>query len=117
MVLQQVLKEESLTKSALNPLLFNHLVNDIQSKRGNQRDDFSLAPMNLATHFDRLKRDFNFLRALAPVLLDGFSIGWYKEKLSTFLLQSLKAERCDFLGKKSLRRWSPFKTRIPPKEQ
>ena len=30
------------------------------------------------------------------------------------MLRSLKAERFDFGGKKSLRRWNPFKTRIPP---
>ena len=45
--------------------------------------------------------DFNFLLGLALDLLDGFSIRRYEVKsmnLSTFLLQSLKAERCDFLG-------------------
>ena len=55
--------------------------------------------MNFATHFDRLW-DFNFFRGLATNLLDGFSIGYYGEKvnLSSFLLRSLKAERWDFLG-------------------
>ena len=75
--------------------------------------------MNLATHFDRSKRDFNFLRGLPPVLLDGFSIGWHEEKRETFDLFAAKFESGAkrFSGKKSLRRRSPFKTRIPPKEQ
>ena len=33
--------------------------------------------------------------------------------LLTFMLRSLKLERCDF-GGKSPRRWNPFKTRLPP---
>ena len=41
------------------------------------------------------------LRRVAPGLLDGFSIGSYKylHESLIFLLQSLKAERCDFWGK------------------
>ena len=40
--------------------------------------------------------DLKFLRGLAPGLLDG--TGKSVQNLSTFLLRSLKAERCDFLG-------------------
>ena len=42
--------------------------------------------------------DFNFLRGLAPGLLDGFSIERYEEKRESFDLfaASLKAEWCDF---------------------
>ena len=36
-----------------NQFLFNHLFNnDIQSKKGNQQDNFWLACINLATHFE-----------------------------------------------------------------
>ena len=49
--------------------------------------------MNLATHFDRLKTvGFNFLRGLAPSLLDGFSIGWFKKKGDSFDLFAAKFE-------------------------
>ena len=57
-----VIKQWSIIKSAINQLLFNHLVNDIQSKRGNQQVSFWLAHMNLAMHFDRSKlRNLDFL--------------------------------------------------------
>ena len=57
-----VIKKWSIIKSAINQLLFNHLVNDIQSKRGNQQDSFWLAHMNLAMHFDHSKlRNLDFL--------------------------------------------------------
>ena len=57
-----VIKQWSIIKSAINQLLFNHLVNDIQSKRGNQQDSFWLAHMNLAMHFDHSKlRNLDFL--------------------------------------------------------
>ena len=39
--------------SLLHQLLINHLFNDIQSKRGNQRDGFWLARMDLATNSSR----------------------------------------------------------------
>ena len=45
--------------------------------------------------------DFDFIRVLAAVRLDGFSIGRYEENRESFdlMLRGLKAERCDFLGK------------------
>ena len=45
--------------------------------------------------------DFNFLRELAPGLLDGFSIGRYEKKRESFdpFAARFKAERCDFRGK------------------
>ena len=48
-------------------------------------------------------------------LLDGFSIGRYEEKRHFFDLFAAKFESgaMRFLGEKLLRRWSPFKTRIP----
>ena len=59
---------------------------------------------------------FNFLRGLAPGLLDGFSIGRYEEKRESFDLFAAKFETraMRFSGGKLLRRWSPFKTGIPP---
>ena len=59
---------------------------------------------------------YNFLGGLAPDLLDGFSIGRYEEKREVFDLFAAKFERgaMRFLGEKSLRRWSPFKTGTPP---
>ena len=44
--------------------------------------------------------DFNFLQGLAPVLLDGFGSEGSRRSanLSTFLLRSLKADQCNFLG-------------------
>ena len=64
----------------------------------------------LRLHFDH----FNFLRGLAPGLLDGFSIGGYEKKFESFDLFAAKFESgaMRFSGGKSLRRWSPFKTRI-----
>ena len=74
--------------------------------------------MKLATHFDRSKTvwDFNFLRGLAPDLLDGFSIGRYEEKRESFDLLAAKFEggAMRFFGGKMLRRWSLFKTKIHP---
>ena len=60
--------------------------------------------------------DFDFLRGLAPGSLDGFSIGRYEEKRECFDLNAAKFESgaMRFLGEKSLQRWNPFKTRIPP---
>ena len=58
--------------------------------------------------------DFNFLGGLAPNLLDGFLIGRYEEKRESFDLFAVKfeSEAMQFSGEKSLRGWSPFKTRI-----
>ena len=60
--------------------------------------------------------DFDFLRGLAPGRLDGFSIGRYEKNLESFDLYAEKFESraMRFGGKKSPRRWNPFKTRIPP---
>ena len=64
----------------------------------------------------RILWDFDFLRGIAPGRLDGFSIGRYENNRESFDLYAAKfesgAER--FWGEKSLRRWNPFKTRIPP---
>ena len=64
----------------------------------------------------RILWDFDFLRELAPGRLDGFSIGRYEEKRECFNLNAAKFESgaMRFSGEKSLRRWNPFKTRIPP---
>ena len=53
---------------------------------------------------------------LAPGRLDGFSIGRYEKNRKSFDLYAVKFEigAMRFLGEKSLRRWNPFKTRIPP---
>ena len=61
-------------------------------------------------------RDFDFLRGLAPGRLDGFSIGRYEKNRKSLDLYAVKFEigAMRFLGEKSLRRWNPFKTRIPP---
>ena len=48
-------KNTSISAIKAVPLGKRLLFNDIQSKRGNQRDGFWLARMNLATHFDRTK--------------------------------------------------------------
>ena len=41
------------------------------------------------THFDRQKiEDFNFLRGLAPGLLDGFSIETYEKKRESLALSA-----------------------------
>ena len=85
------------------------------------RDYFSLVRMNHATHFDRSKWNFNFLRGLAPQLylqafwmLDGFSIEWHETESIDLFAAKFESGAMRFSGKKSLRRWSPFKTRIPP---
>ena len=59
----------------------------------------------------RILWDLDFLRGLAPGRLDGFSIGRYE----SFDLNAAKFESgaMRFSGGKLLRRWSPFKTRIP----
>ena len=64
----------------------------------------------------RILWDLNFLQLLAQGYLDGFSIGRYKEKRESFYLFATKFESrmMRFLGEKSLRCWSPFKTWIPP---
>ena len=92
------------------------LFNDIQSKRGNQRDGFWLAHMNLATHSSRSNTvGFWFLWGLAPGRLDGFSIGSYEKNRESFHLYAAKFESVAmrYWGEKSLRRWNPFKTRFP----
>ena len=63
----------------------------------------------------RILWDFDFLRGLAPGRLDGFSIGRYKKNRESFDLYAAKFESgaMRFWGEKSLRRWNPFKTRIP----
>ena len=104
------------TKSSLNQLLFNHLVNNIHLKRDNQGDGFRLASMNLLRILTIQKLwDFNFLCGLVLDLLDGFLIGRFEGKLESFDLFAAKfesgAER--FSGGKLLWCWSPFKTRIP----
>jgi len=84
------------------------LFNDIQSKRGNQRDGLRITAA-------RILWDFNFLRQLAPGRLDGFSIGRYEEKRESFdhLATKFESGVMRFLGEKSLQHWSPFKTWIP----
>ena len=89
------------------------LFSDIQSKRGNQRDDFWLARVNLAMHFDRSKTvGVNLLRGLPQGLSDGFSIGSYEKiyfkKRESFNPSAAWFESGEmrFSGKKSLRRWS-----------
>ena len=64
----------------------------------------------------RILWDFDFLRGLATGRLDGFSIGRYEKNHESFDLYAAKFESraCDFGGGKLLRRWNPFKTRIPP---
>ena len=64
----------------------------------------------------RILWDFDFLRGLATGRLDGFLIGRYEKNRESFDLYAAKFESgaCDFGGGKSLRRWNPFKTRIPP---
>ena len=64
----------------------------------------------------RILWDFDFLRGLAPGRLDGFSIGRYEKNRKSFDLYAVKFEigAMRFLGEKSLPRWNPFKTRIPP---
>ena len=64
----------------------------------------------------RILWDFDFLRGLAPGRLDGFSIGRYEKNRESFELYAAKFESgaMRFWGEKSLRRWNPFKTRIPP---
>ena len=48
--------------------------------------------MNLGAHFDRSKTvGFNFLRGLAPGILDGFSIGRYEKKHESFDLFATKS--------------------------
>ena len=63
--------------------------------------------------FQSLEYCGNFLRGLAR--LDGFSIGNEKNRES-FDLYAAKFESgaMRFWREKSLRRWNPFKTRIPP---
>ena len=60
--------------------------------------------------------DFDFLRGLALGRLDGFSIGRYEKNPESFDVYAVKCESgaMRFLGEKSLRRWNPFKTLIPP---
>ena len=66
-------------------------------------------------------RSTDFLRGLAPGRFNRFSIGRYEKnrEFFTFLLESLKAERCDFFffwgggGGESPRRWNSFETRFP----
>ena len=64
----------------------------------------------------RILWDFDFLRGLAPGRLDGFLIGRYEKNRKSFDLYAVKFEigAMRFLGEKSLRRWNPFKTLIPP---
>ena len=64
----------------------------------------------------RILWDFDFLRGLAPGRLDGFSIGRYEKNHESFDLYAVKFESgaMRFLKGKLLRRWNPFKTRIPP---
>ena len=64
----------------------------------------------------RILWDFDFLRGLAPGRLDGFSIGRCEKNCESFDLYAAKFESgaMRLLGEKSLRRWIPFKTRIPP---
>ena len=64
----------------------------------------------------RILWDFDFLRGPAPGRLDGFSIGRYEKNRESFDLYAAKFESgaMRFWGEKSLRRWNPFKTRIPP---
>ena len=78
-----------------------------------KRFTFLLVPSNRKS---RILWDFNFLRQLALGCLDGFSIGRYKEKRESFDLFATEFESgtMRFLGGKSLRHWSPFKTWIPP---
>ena len=64
----------------------------------------------------RILWDFDFLRGLAPGRLDGFSIERYEKNRKSFDLYAVKLEigAMRFVGEKSLRRWNPFKTLIPP---
>ena len=48
--------------------------------------------MNLHIPAVRILWDFNFLRGLAPDILDGFSIGRYEEKREVFDLFAAKFE-------------------------
>ena len=64
----------------------------------------------------RILWDFDFLRGLALGRLDGFSVGRYEKNRKSFDLYAAKFESgaMRFWREKSLRRWNPFKTRIPP---
>ena len=64
----------------------------------------------------RILWDFDFLGGLATGRLDGFSIGRYETNRESFDLYAAKFESgaMRFWGGKSLRRWNPFKTRVPP---
>ena len=107
----------SLTKSTFNQLLFNHLVNNIKSKRGNQRDGFwRHVWIFLRILTDQKLCNFNFLWGLAPDHLDGFSIGRYEKKLESFDLFPAKFESgaMRFSGGKSLRRWNHSKNGFNP---
>ena len=93
------------------------LFNDIQLKKGNQRDGFGWHVwILLRIPAAQILWDFNFLRRLAPGCLDGFSIERYEEKRESFYLFAAEFESgaMPFWEKKTLRHWSPFKTWIPP---
>ena len=112
------LNNKTLTKSSLNQLLFNHLVYHIQSKRGNQRDGFWLAHIWILLRILTVQKlwDFNFLRGVAPRVLDRFSIGRYEKKRESFDLYPAKLESAAmrFSWGKLLWRWSRWKNGFRP---
>ena len=60
--------------------------------------------------------DFDFLLGLTPGRLDGFSIERYEKNRGSFDLYAAKFESraMRLWGKKSPRRWNPFKTSFHP---
>ena len=61
----------------------------------------------------RILWDFNFLRGLAPDLLDGFSIGRYEKKRDVFDLFAVKFESraMPFYGEKNAPALEPFQNK------
>ena len=73
--------------------------------------------MDLATHSSRSNAEgFQFSSRTSSGCLNGFLIGRYEKNRESFDLYAVKFESgtMRFFGEKSLRRWNPFKTRIPP---
>ena len=93
------------------------LFNDIQSKRGNQRDGFWLARMNLATHSSRSNIVEFWFSSRASSGPFGWIFDWkVREELWIFWpLCCEVSKRSDAIsGGKIVPALDPFKTRIPP---
>ena len=93
------------------------LFNDIQSKQETSRTVSGWHVwILLRIPVAQILWDFDFLRGLATGHLDEFSIGRYEKNRESLDLYAAKFESgaMRFWGEKSLRRWNPFKTRIPP---